>query len=367
MNVKQTFSQEELDRYERQFALTDIGLSGQKKLKNAKVLCIGAGGLGSPVALYLVAAGIGKLGIIDHDIVDLSNLQRQVLFTQQDIGAYKVNAAKQRLKALNSNTQIMTYTTKLTQDNALEIMAQYDVIVDGTDNFTAKYLINDACCILKKPNVYASIFQFEGQSSVFTVGGPCYRCLYPKPPKSYIPNCAQSGVIGTLPGMLGMIQATEVMKLLLNIGEHLIGRVLTIDTLSMKFSTFKLKRNKYCKMCGNQANKTILQEEILIKESSDIDIPSISLHALQERQQQDHSFELLDVREPYEHEIFNIGGKLIPLHQLPDRLNELDKSLPIIVYCKSGERSLKAAKILKSQGFEFVSYLQPGISLTSLS
>lgn len=362
MSIEQIFSQEELIRYSRQFALTGVGLEGQKKLKNAKVLCVGAGGLGSPALLYLTAAGIGTLGIIDSDEVDLSNLHRQILFTKQDVGTNKVDAAKQQLKALNLNTNILTYDTMLTPKNALEIIAQYDVVIDGTDNFKAKYLINDACCILEKPNIYASISQFEGQCAVFTFNGPCYRCLYPQPPKNHIPNCAENGVIGSLPGMLGTIQTTEVIKLILNIGTPLVGRVLQIDALSMSFKTYQLQRNAHCKTCGDQRTQTIPPEELTIEETTDI--PSISLMALKNLQRLNQPFELVDVREPHEHEIYHIGGKLIPLHQLHHRLKELDRSLPIITYCKSGKRSIKAAKTLRNEGFCRVSYLEGGIEST---
>jgi len=362
MGIRQLFSPEELVRYSRQLALNGIGLEGQKKLKNSQVLCVGVGGLGSPASLYLAAAGIGTLGIVDNDELDLSNLQRQILFTQKDIGTSKVKSAKQKLEALNKNTNVVCYNTMLTKENALEIIAQYDVIIDGTDNFTAKYLINDACCILKKPNVYASISQFKGQCSVFMPSGPCYRCLFPHPPKDDVPNCAESGVIGSLPGMLGTMQTTETLKLILNIGEPLVGRVLQVDALSMTFNTYQLQRNAHCKACGDQQGKTILREEQPPIDTS-ADIPSISLQALQTLQRHNQPLELVDVREPYEHEMANIGGKLIPLKLLPDRLEELDRSLPIIVYCKSGSRSIRAAEILRKKGFDRVSYLEGGIEI----
>jgi len=361
-DLNKKFNKEELQRYQRQISLDEVGIAGQQKLKSAKVLCIGAGGLGSPALLYLTGAGIGTLGILDDDQVELSNLQRQLIYTTHDLGKNKVSAAKERINAINPNVNVITHKEKINAINALNIMKQYDIVIDGTDNFTAKYLINDACFILQKPYVYASIHQFQGQCAVFSKGGPCYRCLHPNYPKGYIANCAQAGVLGALPGLLGTIQAIEVIKIILNRGATLKGKILAIDVLSMEFSQFKLKQNKTCKICSVDPVKITLSKECNASESEDNSAQSISAIELNTKRQSNENFVLLDVREPNEHEIHNIGGKLIPLQQLKDRFIELDSSKETIVYCQTDQRSRKAVNILSKQGFSKVFYLKGGIA-----
>jgi len=360
--MKVFFNDEEQIRYQRQFSLSEVGVGGQQKLKSAKVLCVGAGGLGSPALLYLAGAGIGTLGIVDDDQVELSNLHRQLIYTTDNLGKNKVNAAKAKLNAINPNVNVITYAEPISKTNALNIISLYDAVIDGTDNFTAKYLINDACCFLRKPNVYASIHQFQGQCSVFSTAGPCYRCLHPNYPKGHIPNCAQAGVLGALPGLLGTIQAIETIKLILNIGDSLQGKLLTIDALSMEFRQFKLKQNTSCKACGVDC-----QAIELIRECDDIGmqhnlIQAISTNELKEKIQNNKNLTLLDVREPYEHQMQNIGGKLIPLKQLQDRFMELDISRETIIYCQLDTRSKAAAEILIKLGFKKVLYLKGGLT-----
>jgi molybdopterin/thiamine biosynthesis adenylyltransferase/rhodanese-related sulfurtransferase len=367
---------DDLGRYSRHLILPEVGMEGQQRLKAAKVLCVGTGGLGSPLALYLAAAGIGTLGLVDFDVVDSSNLQRQIIHSTKDIGRKKIDSAKEKLNALNPAMNVVTHDTMLTSANALEIFAQYDIIADGTDNFQTRYLVNDACVLLNKPNAYGSIFRFEGQASVFaTEEGPCYRCLYPEPPPpGLVPSCAEGGVLGILPGLVGVIQATEVIKLILGKGEPLIGRLLLVDALSMRFRELKLRKNPQCPVCGTNPTVTELidynqfcgiapepAQAAQVKNG----IPQISVKELKQRldtrETNNDGFLLLDVREPYEYQIAQIGGLLIPQNDLPNRLSELDPSREIIVHCRSGARSQRAAELLKANGFQNVSNLAGGI------
>jgi sulfur-carrier protein adenylyltransferase/sulfurtransferase len=371
-------NQDERLRYSRHFILPEVGIDGQMQLRAAKVLCIGAGGLGSPLLLYLAAAGVGTIGIVDDDRVELSNLHRQVLYSTEDLGKKKAVAAKARIVALNPNIHINIHDIRLTKKNALELIQQYDMVADGTDNFATRYLINDACFHLKKPNVFASIFQFAGQCSVFTMdGGPCYRCLYESPSATgLIPNCAEAGVLGVLPGLLGTIQATEILKLILKIGQPLYGRLLTIDALTMRMREFSLPVNPACKLCAHhQAFETLTESElqsctnppgVIPSEARDLmnntyDALSITVQELRDLQQQNADFTLLDVREPFEYEQCNLNGLLIPLGELSERLDELDKSKLIVVHCKAGPRSQQAVLLLQGAGFNKVKYLVGGI------
>jgi sulfur-carrier protein adenylyltransferase/sulfurtransferase len=367
---------DELGRYSRHLILPEVGMEGQQRLKAAKVLCVGTGGLGSPLALYLAAAGIGTLGLIDFDVVDASNLQRQIIHSTKDIGRKKIDSAQEKLNALNPALDVVKHDTMLTSANALEIFAQYDIIADGTDNFQTRYLVNDACVLLKKPNAYGSIFRFEGQASVFaTEEGPCYRCLYPEPPPpGLVPSCAEGGVLGILPGLVGVIQATEVIKLILGKGEPLIGRLLLVDALTMRFRELKLRKNPDCPVCG--ANPTVTElidynqfcgiapepaQAAQVKNG----IPQISVRELKTRLDKkeinNDNFLLLDVREPYEFQIAQIGGKLIPQNDVPHRLSELNPEQEILVHCRSGARSQKIAELLKANGFQKVSNVAGGI------
>lgn len=339
------------ERYQRQLLLPQVGLSGQTRLQQAKVLCIGAGGLGSPVMLYLAGAGVGTLGIVDHDRVELSNLQRQIIYTSHDVGQKKVIAAKQRLIQFNPEIEIITHDTKIMHDNALALLALYDIVVDGTDNFAARYLINDACHYLKKPLISASIFQFEGQCSAFMMQhGPCYRCLYAYPPPNhFMPTCTDAGVLGVLPGLLGSIQATEVIKIILKMGQSLSGRLLTVDALSLQFREFQLEQSKDCPLCSQEHSFFTLthdEEKYCMNTMEEITVQEL----LELRNQHAH-FTLLDVREVVEYDTYNLGGTLIPLGQLPERINELDREQLIIVHCKSGGRSSRAVEFLKKAGF----------------
>jgi len=366
-----TLSNEEIARYSRHLIMPEVGMAGQRRLKQGSVLLIGTGGLGSPLALYLAAAGVGHIGLVDFDVVDASNLQRQIVHGTSTVGVAKTESAKRRLQDLNPYIEITTYETRITSQNALDLMRPYDVIVDGTDNFSTRYLTNDACVLLGKPNVYGSIFRFEGQATVFSTrdGGPCYRCLYPEPPPpGLVPSCAEGGVLGVLPGVIGTIQATEVIKLLTGIGEPLIGRLLLYDALSMRFRELKLRRNPSCPVCGDHPTITALidyeqfcgivpEEQTL---SNQFEITPRELAEWLERP--DRPF-LLDVRNPYEVAIASIPGtdKLIPIDQLPERINELDPSREMVVYCRSGARSGRAVELLKSVGFRKVKNLVGGI------
>lgn len=343
---------EERVRYHRHLLLPEVDLKGQQALKSAKVICIGAGGLGSPVLLYLAAAGIGTLGVVDDDVVELSNLQRQIIYTTQDSGRAKVDCAQTALHALNPNIIIHRHRKKLTQENVMALLHDYDIVVDGTDNFVSRYVINDACFHLKKPLVSASIYRFEGQCSVFaTPNGPCYRCLYPHPSSAL--SCSEAGVLGVLPGLLGTIQATEVIKLILNIGQPLIGRLLTVNALTMQFNEYILHKNPACALCyafkENDMQQTPAIEEVTVNE-------------LLELQKQQKNLLVLDVREPAEYDVDNMGGKLIPIGQLPERLDELDREQLIVVHCKSGGRSSRAVAFLMGEGFKNVKNLKGGIT-----
>jgi sulfur-carrier protein adenylyltransferase/sulfurtransferase len=361
---------EEIRRYGRHLIMPEVGLEGQKRLKAASVLLIGAGGLGSPLGLYLAAAGIGRLGIVDFDVVDYSNLQRQVLHSTDSVGKPKLESARERIESINPHVQVETHQTLLNSENALEIFRGYDVIVDGTDNFPTRYLVNDACVLLKKPNVYGSIFRFEGQASVFDAEqGPCYRCLYAEPPPpGLVPSCAEGGVLGVLPGIVGTIQAAETIKLILGQGRTLVGRLLLFDALKMTFREVKLRKNPACPICGE--NPTIHELidynafcGILPEPETDRALSpyEISVEELKERVDRGEDVFLLDVREPHEYEIVNIDGHLIPLNDLPARIHELDSSRDIVVYCHHGPRSGRAVDFLRQMGFRKVKNLVGGI------
>ena len=366
-----TLSNEEILRYSRHLIVPEVGMEGQQKLKAARVLCVGTGGLGSPLALYLAAAGVGTLGLVDFDVVDLTNLQRQIIHTTNDVGRPKLDSAAGKLAAINPFIQVRKFETKLSSANALDIIRQFDIVADGTDNFPTRYLVNDACVLTGKPNVYASIFRFEGQASVFSAErGPCYRCLYPEPPPpGLVPSCAEGGVLGILPGLLGVIQATEVIKLILGSGEPLIGRLLLVDALAMRFRELRLRKNPECPVCG--ANPTIrelidYQEFCGIRGESQeapvsSGVPEIRPEELKARLDAGNDVFILDVREPHEYQICNLGGHLIPLGELPARLNELDSSREIVAHCRSGVRSAKAVTLLRQAGFAKVKNLAGGI------
>jgi len=372
-------SQDQIARYSRHLLLPEVGVEGQEKLCNAKVLCIGTGGLGSPLGLYLAAAGIGTLGLVDFDIVDQSNLQRQIMHGESTVGKLKVDSAKDRLADMNSDVEVITYNTRLSSENAMEIFKDYDIIVDGTDNFPTRYLANDAAVLLGKPYIYGCILRFEGQASVFhSKEGPCYRCLYPEPPPpGLVPSCAEGGVLGVLPGIIGLIQATEVVKLILGKGETLVGRLMIFDALAMKFREMKLRKDKDCPICGE--NPTITE---LIDYEQFCGIPStaeaeaenaaLEIPAEEVKLKLDGSgkFTLVDVREPSEYDICRIDGSvLIPLGLIeemkPKNLNGLSPNDEIILHCKAGVRSLKAVKALKKMGFENVKSMAGGIEAWS--
>ncbi len=368
---------DEISRYSRHLIMPEVGLEGQKKLKSASVLCIGAGGLGSPLALYLAAAGVGKIGILDFDVVDFSNLQRQVIHSESSIGELKVDSAKKRLLELNSDIEIKTYNERFTSDNAMEIVKDYDIVVDGTDNFATRYLTNDVCVLLGKPNVYGSIFRFEGQVSVFDAErGPCYRCLYPEPPPpGLVPSCAEGGVLGVLPGIIGTLQASEVVKLILGKGNPLIGRLLFLDVLEMEPRMLKLRKNPECPICGDNPTVTELidyeefcgigrgelgQEDV--EEKPTETIPEISVEEFAEKKKSNGEIILVDVREPHEYDICKIeGSRLIPLGEIGERSDELNPDDEIVLQCHHGIRSMKAATILKEKGFKNVVNLKGGI------
>jgi adenylyltransferase/sulfurtransferase len=356
-------SNAEIQRYSRHLILPEVGMEGQKRIKGGRVLCIGAGGLGSPAALYLAAAGIGTLGVVDFDAVDESNLQRQILHGTPDVGRSKLQSARDRLTAINPEVQVETYETRLTSANALELFKGYDVILDGTDNFATRYLVNDACVLLKIPNAYGSIFRFEGQASVFaTVGGPCYRCLYPEPPPpGLVPSCAEGGVLGVLPGVIGTIQATEALKLILGAGQTLVGRLLLYDAWTMKFRELKLRRDPNCPVCGDHPSiKGLIDYEEFCgipqaakSAAAGPAVPEITAQELKAKVDARQPFFLLDVRETHEWQISRIeGATLIPLGQVANRAGELPRDVEIIVHCKMGGRSAKAVAILKEKGIE---------------
>jgi sulfur-carrier protein adenylyltransferase/sulfurtransferase len=363
---------DELSRYSRHLILPEVGMEGQRRLKAAKVLCVGTGGLGSPLAFYLAAAGIGTLGLVDFDVVDASNLQRQIIHSTKDIGRKKLDSAEEKLTALNPALHVVKHETMLTSANALDILKDYDVVADGTDNFPTRYLVNDACVLLGKPNAYGSIFRFEGQCSVFaTESGPCYRCLYPEPPPpGLVPSCAEGGVLGILPGLVGVMQATEVIKLILGIGEPLIGRLLLIDALAMRFRELKLRKNPDCPVCGTHPTVTELidyqqfcgiapptPQEATLKNG----IPQITVKELKARIDAGEDVQLIDVREPWEAQIAQIGGKLIPQNDVPNRLAEIDRNREAVIHCKSGGRSQRIAEFLQQQGYPRVANVAGGI------
>ncbi len=371
-NANATLSKEEIMRYSRHLIMPEVGMDGQLKLKRAKVLCIGTGGLGAPLGLYLAAAGVGRIGLVDFDSVDLTNLQRQILFGTDDIGRPKIEAAADRLRNLNPDIQIDQFETRLTGDNALDILKNYDIVVDGTDNFPTRYLVNDACVILGKPNVYGSIFRFEGQITIFGApGSPCYRCLYPEPPPpGLVPSCAEGGVLGVLPGIVGAIQAAETLKLIIGKGEPLIGRLLLFDALAMRFRELKLRKNPECPVCGEHPTITKLIDyaefcgvrgEETASPAAQTTVPEIAPRELKARLDRGDDLFVLDVREPHEYQICNLGGHLIPLGELSRRVNELDSSREIVAHCRSGKRSAEAVEFLRSAGFRKVLNLKGGI------
>jgi adenylyltransferase/sulfurtransferase len=369
-------SNEEIRRYSRHLILPEVGLAGQKKICSTTVLCIGAGGLGSPIAMYLAAAGIGKLGLVDFDVVDFSNLQRQILHGTPDVDRPKAESAKDTINQLNPGVEVVLHNTRLTSANALDIIAQYDIVVDGTDNFPTRYLTNDACVLLKKPNVYGSIFRFEGQASVFAphLGGPCYRCLYPEPPPpGMVPSCAEGGVLGVLPGVIGCIQATEILKLALGKGSSLIGRLMLYNALDMKFREVKLRRDPRCPLCGEAPSIRQLidyeqfcgiptepatpganPDEVTVQDMKKaLDDPKLGIR-------------VLDVREPDEYQIAKVDGvPLFPLSALPQMFTKLDPNQQYYIHCKSGVRSLKALKFLREQGFKYLKSVKGGIAAWS--
>ncbi|MDQ3793428.1 MAG: molybdopterin-synthase adenylyltransferase MoeB [Actinomycetota bacterium] len=365
-------SNDEIARYSRHLIMPEVALDGQKKLKAARVLTIGAGGLGSPLALYLAAAGVGTIGIVDFDVVDESNLQRQIIHGTSDLGRPKLESARDRIEDINPNVNVETFGEPLSSENALEIFEDFDVIVDGTDNFPTRYLVNDASVLTGKPNVYGSIFRFEGQASVFYAEeGPCYRCLYPEPPPpGLVPSCAEGGVLGILPGAIGTIQATETVKLILGIGEPLIGRLLLYDALGMSFREMKLRKDPNCPVCGENPTVTELidyQEFCGIPQQAAQagEVPEITVQELKGRLENGNRVSVLDVREPHEYEVANIGARLIPLNELPERLVELDRDEPLAVHCKTGGRSARAVKLLRDAGFQNVYNVKGGIDAWS--
>jgi len=369
-------SNDEIRRYSRHLILPEVGLAGQKKICSTSVLCIGAGGLGSPIAMYLAAAGIGKIGLVDFDTVDFSNLQRQIIHGTEDVGRPKTDSAKETIGSINPNVEVVIHKTRISSENAMELIAPYDIVVDGTDNFPTRYLTNDACVLLKKPNAYGSIFRFEGQASVFAphLGGPCYRCLYPEPPPpGMVPSCAEGGVLGVLPGIIGCIQATEILKLALGKGSSLVGRFLLFNALDMKFRELKLRRDPQCPLCGDNPTITKLidyeqfcgitpepaetaanPDEVTVQEMK---------KALEDAKL---NIKVIDVREPDEYQIAHvIGVPLIPLSVLDKRFMELDPNQQIYIHCKSGIRSMKALRFLREQGYKYVKSVKGGISAWS--
>ena len=375
-------NKDEILRYSRHLILPEVGMEGQLKLKNAKVLMVGAGGLGAPLGLYLAASGVGRVGIVDFDVVDYTNLQRQVIHGTKDVGRKKLDSAADSMLDINPYMTVDKFDTAITSENALDIIKDYDMVVDGTDNFPTRYLINDACVLLKKPNVYGSIFRFEGQATIFAYpGGPCYRCLYPEPPPpGLVPSCAEGGVLGILPGTIGLIQATEAVKLILGIGESLVGRLLLYDALAMRFRELKLRRNPECPVCGDNPSIHELidyhqfcgvpnpAEVAPVAEQqagymSDTEIDAVALKARLDR---GDKFQFIDVREPNEYQIASIpGAKLIPLGDVPKRVGELDPNAEVIVHCKMGGRSAKACEFLRQSGFKNVKNMLGGITAWS--
>jgi sulfur-carrier protein adenylyltransferase/sulfurtransferase len=368
-------SSQETLRYARHLVLPEIGPAGQKRLKSARVLLVGAGGLGSPVSLYLAAAGVGTIGLVDFDVVDLTNLQRQILHGTSDVGRLKLDSARDRLREINPHVVIEGYRERLTSENALEIIAGYDVVVDGTDNFPTRYLVNDACVLLGRPNVYGSIFRFEGQNSVFWgERGPCYRCLFAEPPPpGLVPSCAEGGVLGVVPGIVGTIQAMETIKLILGLGDSLVGRLLILDAMRMKFRELRLKKDPDCPICGQSPRiRELIDYERFCgydtdhkgEGMDDQDTPEMAVTELKQRLDRGEKLTIIDVREPYEWEIGNLGphgAKLIPLGELPQRAGEIDRDATVVLQCRSGARSERALHFLRSQGYSKLYNLEGGI------
>ena len=371
------FSNDEIARYSRHLIMPEVTLEGQKRIKAASILCIGAGGLGSPIALYLAAAGVGRLGLVDFDVVDFSNLQRQILHGTDDVGRKKLNSAKDRIKAVNPNVQVDLHDCFFRSENAKELVQNYDIVVDGTDNFPTRYLSNDVCVLTKKPNIYGSIFRFEGQCTVFAphLGGPCYRCMFPEPPPpGMVPSCAEGGVLGVLPGIIGVMQAIEAIKLIIGIGEPLIGRLVSFDALKMRYKEFKVRRDPNCPICGDHPtiHELIDYDQFCGIPQADAEaekemyVPTINAVELKKMFDRKGGFVLIDVREPFEYDICHIDqARLIPLGELPARLSELDSADEIVLHCKSGSRSAKALRILQEAGFKKVVNLEGGITAWS--
>jgi len=366
-------SNEEIRRYSRHLILPEVGLPGQKKICSTSVLCIGAGGLGSPIAMYLAAAGIGKLGIVDFGNVDFSNLQRQILHTDADVGRPKAQSAKETINGINPGVEVVLHNTRLTSENAIEIIKPYDIVVDGTDNFPTRYLTNDACVLLRKPNVYGSIFRFEGQASVFAphLGAPCYRCLYPEPPPpGMVPSCAEGGVLGVLPGIIGCIQATEILKLALGKGSSLLGRLLLFNALDMKFRELNLRQDPQCPLCGENPTITgLIDYEMFCGITPEPETPvqnpdEVTVNEMKKALEDPKlGIKVIDVREPDEYQIARIDGvPLYPLSTLPQRFTELDPNHQYYIHCKSGVRSMKALKFLREQGFKYLKNVKGGIT-----
>lgn len=368
----------DLSRYSRQLILPEVNAAGQRRIKAARVLCIGAGGLGSPAALYLAAAGIGTLGLVDADRVDASNLQRQILYGTGDVGKPKLETAKARLRELNADVEVVLHEARLSSANATEIIAPYDVVIDGSDNFPTRYLSNDVCVFARKPNIYGSVFRFEGQASVFAphLGGPCYRCLFPEPPPpGAAPSCAEAGVLGILPGVIGLIQATEALKLIIGAGESLAGRLLHFDALKMKFREFNLRRDPQCPVCGDAPTIFApIDYEQFCQGPAAADwfaaqdgVPSVSVRELKRKMDEGEALTLIDVREPYEYEIARIAGsRLIPLGELETHVSELPRTGTLVLQCHSGVRSEHAARLLREAGFDNVYNLEGGIDAWSV-
>jgi adenylyltransferase/sulfurtransferase len=366
---------DEIRRYSRHLILPEVGLAGQKKIKAARVLCIGAGGLGSPIAIYLAAAGIGKIGIVDFDTVDYSNLQRQILHTDADVGRSKAESAKETIRGINPHCEVVIHNTRISSENALDLIRPYDIVVDGTDNFPTRYLTNDACVLLKKPNVYGSIFRFEGQASVFAphLGGPCYRCLYPEPPPpGMVPSCAEGGVLGVLPGIIGCIQATEILKLVIGKGNLLVGRLLLFNALDMKFRELKLRRDPACPVCGEHPTiKELIDYEMFCGiEPTPVDNGNPDEVTVQEMKKAlddpKLGIKVIDVRELFEYEIAHVDSvPLLPMSELQNRFTELDPNTQYYLHCKVGSRSLSALNFLREQGFKYVKSVKGGIDAWS--
>jgi len=367
---------DEIRRYSRHLILPEVGLAGQKKICSTSVLCIGAGGLGSPIALYLAAAGVGKLGIVDFDSVDYSNLQRQILHTDADVGRPKAQSAKETINGINPNVEVVLYHTRITSENAFDLIRPYDIVVDGTDNFPTRYLTNDACVLLRKPNVYGSIFRFDGQASVFAphLGGPCYRCLYPEPPPpGMVPSCAEGGVLGVLPGIIGCIQATEILKLALGKGSSLIGRLLLFDALEMKFRELKLRRDPQCPLCGEHPTiKELIDYEMFCGINPEPATPAMNPDEVTVQEMKRAlddpklGIKVIDVREPDEYEIAHVNGvPLVPLSKIGQRFTELDPNQQYYIHCKAGVRSMKALHFLREQGFKYLKSVKGGITAWS--